>query len=413
MMFMMSLDASDSDYHRYMKSNFITEVYHAKDYDYSTNDDMSNISGSQFSRATSRSSSFTSANGDFMDEYRDGTGGIMAADDKYHENSSPTNSSSSSSEEHKHRQRPQRLSRAQTKKIQEENAYSTVSRTSIDNDDDFEDEKSRECVKDEKKTDEDSHLPDRKIKEKQSSITSTCTYDGSVEDEHERPIKPPKPTKQSEIKEPTKASVVDVSAGNESTFKPLDITVTSNERSLVTSGVKDSFYLDGDNRYLITSPTVLLPSTTREHEDMFLSKYIPSPKRNVKSLSWHISITDNSGSNNGYQLRIYKVLLRRSKSWCGGNNWALFIDGKHVANGKVPIFTMSSEISFELPEPVVSSGDSTTGSERQKAKIEIRRVAWYRRKLKYKFKIGACGFMLYVLIFILFLRIDALIAVIT
>jgi hypothetical protein len=149
-------------------------------------------------------------------------------------------------------------------------------------------------------------------------------------------------------------------------------------------------FIDGSNKCLISSSTAFTASSTPDYEDMFNPKFMPLPKQNVKSLSWHISITDNADRKNGYQLSIYKVLLRRSKSWFRANNWSLFIDGKHVANGSVPFFTMSSEICFEMPTSVLqhhNDNNDDISYIKKQAKIEIKRAAWYRRKLSYTFKI--------------------------
>jgi hypothetical protein len=429
-----SRHCSDSDYHRYMKNNFITEVYHAKDYDYSTNDDEDDNShiSSHFSRNTSRSSSFTSAVGEFIDITRDqqqhgsDTGmGIMVAAGKFHADSS---SEDGSSEGHTRRGSPRRalrLSQQQVQKIGRGNPTAGDIALHAGNDIEAKLSHSHSSTL----IDSMNELPippsERKIKEKQLSI-STTTTSSSQDDEAERkgvkdgsdgrarqkPPKPAKPSpKQTAVHQPdvadtmsshpvgsgiaitSNASITNSNTSNSiatadsvPSTKPLELefTVTSTERSLVTSGVDEAFYLDGCKKCLISSSTGFHASTERDCQDMFLSQFIPSPKSNVKSLSWHISITDNVSRSDGYQLSIYKVLLRRSKSWCSGNNWTLFIDGKHVATGKVPLFTMSSEIRFELP-----SAESSEGSaEKQTATIEIKRKAWYRRKLTYKFKIG-------------------------
>mmetsp|Transcript_24054 Transcript_24054/g.44652 ORF Transcript_24054/g.44652 Transcript_24054/m.44652 type:complete len:718 (-) Transcript_24054:219-2372(-) len=402
--FLRDSSGSDSDYHRYMKNNFITEVYHAKDYDYSTNDDLSNVS-SHFSRNTSRSSSFTSAVGEVNEVTidRDEALGSMMAAGKYHADSSSEDGSSEGGRRGSPR-RPLRLSQQMVEKLDKENSRREEEYISIE-------KKDIEHAKQKQSVMEPPQPPsEHKAKEKQSSITSVATNGTSgssqedaaggikhTEDKIETlPPKPPKPVKLNnadKLKSLSSNNADTQDTSTTTTTEPVTpmspksiemqraITVTSDERSLVTSGVEDSFYLDGSGKFLISSPTDCHASLERDHQDMFLSQFIPSPKKNVKSLSWHISITDNSAQSGGYHLSIYKVLLRRSKSWCGGNNWTLFIDGKHVATGKVPLFTMSSEIRFEMPS-------SESGTEKQMATIEIRRKAWYRRKLNYKFKIG-------------------------
>lgn len=352
---------SDSDYYRYMKNNFITEVYHAKDYDYSTNDEESQPN------LSSRSSSFASLPRESFETIT--TASDMEAKGEVTDRESPKLTKSTS---HQHmavaekKEKPIEQSDESPKGSDESQLLKTT-------DEEEEEMKMR---------------TDTRADKKEDKRPSTSTS-GSSDAKDNRPPKPKKPKKrQDKSSDDSHINKDDTTESNDLDEDPtqehLEFTVTTPERSLVSSGTHESFFLDGTNKCLISSPTDFRASKETECQDIFLSQFIPSPKRNVKSLSWHISITDKSVRSDGYQLSIYKILLRRSKSWCGGNNWALFIDGKHIASGRVPLFTMSSEICFELP----NHDGATIGAERRKATIEIRRKAWYRRKLKYKFKIG-------------------------